>query len=138
MFRTSSKNQWEYYGKLDNVRTSGNYEQWVLFFLEAVQHAAADAVENIQFLRDLQQKNIELIQSRIKNNDNTMRLFNYITESPIISIKSTMEALDVSRGTAQKCVDGLVELGILHETTKQARNRIFAYGNYLAILRKDT
>lgn len=132
------KNQWEYYGKLGNVRTSGNYEQWVLFFLEAVHHAAADAVENILLLRDLQQKNLALIQSQIKNCDNALKLFQHITAHPIISIKSAIEALGVSRGTAQKCVNDLVELGILKETTKQARNRIFAYEDYLAILRKDT
>jgi len=132
------KNQWEYYGKLGNVRTSGNYEQWVLFFLEAVHHAAADAVENILILRDLQQKNIALIQSQIKNHDNALKLFQHITAHPIISIKSAIEALGVSRGTTQKCVNELVELGILRETTKQARNRIFAYEDYLAILRKDT
>ena len=132
------KNQWEYYGKLGNVRTSGNYEQWVLFFLEAVHHSAADAVENILLLRDLQQKNLALIQSQIKNCDNALKLFQHITAHPIISIKSAVEALEVSRGTAQKCVNDLVELGILRETTKQARNRIFAYEDYLAILRKDT
>ena len=32
----------------------------------------------------------------------------------------------------------LVERGILRETTNAARNRVFAYGAYLDILRRDT
>ena len=32
----------------------------------------------------------------------------------------------------------LVELGILKETTSASRNRVFAYEEYLKVLRKDT
>ena len=45
------KNQWEYYDRLAGVRNSGDFEQWVLFFLEAVHRGAADAIENIKKLR---------------------------------------------------------------------------------------
>lgn len=38
----------------------------------------------------------------------------------------------------RKAVITLVELGILQETTNAARNRVFAYEEYLGILRKDT
>ncbi len=37
------KNQIEYYDRISEVRRSGNYEQWVGFFLEAVSAAAKDS-----------------------------------------------------------------------------------------------
>ncbi|MDD6522573.1 MAG: hypothetical protein PUF35_10990 [Subdoligranulum sp.] len=42
------KNQAEYYDRISEVRRSGNYEQWVRFFLEAVSSAAGDALESVQ------------------------------------------------------------------------------------------
>ena len=46
--------------------------------------------------------------------------------------------LDISYNTVATAVKKLVELGILQETTNAARNRVFAYEEYLGILRKDT
>jgi len=132
------KNQWEYYGKLGNVRDSGNYEQWILFFLEAVHSAASDAVENIHRLRALHQKNIDEVRKCSRSRETTERLFEYLQGHPIITVNSVREALGVSRGTAQICVANLERLGILHETTRKARNRVFAYAEYLDILRNGT
>lgn len=57
---------------------------------------------------------------------------------PIIDIKRTAKELQISYNTASTAVNKLVELGILQETTNAARNRVFAYEEYLKILRKDT
>ena len=56
----------------------------------------------------------------------------------IVDIKRTAKELDISYNTAATAVKKLVELGILQETTNAARNRVFAYEEYLSILRKDT
>ena len=59
-------------------------------------------------------------------------------QHPIIDIKRTAIALDISYNTVSSVVKKLVELDILRETTNAARNRVFAYERYLAILRSDT
>ena len=46
--------------------------------------------------------------------------------------------MKVSYNTVSAAVKKLVELGILKETTNASRNRVFAYEEYLKILRKDT
>ncbi len=56
------KNQWEYYGKLASVRDTGNYEQWVLFFLEAVNAAAVDAIQTSEALKRIQEHNLTRIR----------------------------------------------------------------------------
>ena len=57
---------------------------------------------------------------------------------PIIDIKQTAAALNISYNTASAAVKKLMELDILKETTNAARNRVFAYERYLKILRKST
>ena len=132
------KNQIEYYDRISEVRRSGNFEQWIRFFLEAVSKAASDSLESISKLSNLHDKNLEKLPKTSRSKDNLRALFDYIEQYPIIDIKRTAKELEISYNTAATAVKKLVELGILQETTNAARNRVFAYEEYLEILRKDT
>ena len=132
------KNRIEYYDRISEVRRSGNYEQWVRFFLEAVYAAAEDAVDSIHRLSSLHEQNLSLLPKTNRSVDHTRRVFDYLEQHPIIDIKRTAAALDVSYNTISSVIRKLVDCGILYETTNAARNRVFAYQQYLEILRKDT
>ena len=132
------KNQIEYYDRISEVRRSGNFEQWIRFFLEAVSKAASDSLEAIRQLSALHDTNIDKLPKTARSKDNLRAVFDYIEQYPIIDIKRTAKELDISYNTAATAVKKLVELGILQETTNAARNRVFAYEEYLGILRKDT
>ena len=132
------KNQIEYYDRISEVRRTGNFEQWIRFFLEAVSKAASDSLEAIRQLSVLHDTNVEKLPKTTRSKDNLRAVFDYIEQYPIIDIKRTAKELDVSYNTVAAAVRKLVELGILQETTNAARNRVFAYEEYLAILRKDT
>ena len=132
------KNQVEYYDRISEVRRSGNFEQWIRFFLEAVSKAASDSLEAICQLSALHDTNIEKLPKTNRSKDNLRAVFDYIEQYPIIDIKRTAKELEVSYNTVATAVKKLVELGILQETTNAARNRVFAYEEYLEILRKDT
>lgn len=132
------KNQVEYYDRISEVRRSGNYEQWIRFFLESVESAASDSIKSIRQLVDLHEKNVELLPKSNRKKDNTRAVFDYIEQHPIIDIKQTAKALGISFNTTSTAVLKLVDLGILIETTNAARSRVFAYEDYLKILRKDT
>ncbi len=132
------KNQIEYYDRISEVRRSGNYEQWVTFFLEAVSAAAKDSLLTIHALSELHEKNTERLPKATRKKDNLRALFDYIEQYPIIDIKKTASSLQLSYNTVSAAVNKLVELGILRETTNASRNRVFAYEEYLKILRKDT
>ena len=132
------KNQVEYYDRISEVRRSGNFEQWIRFFLEAVSKAASDSLEAIRQLSALHDTNIEKLPKTARSKDNLRAVFDYIEQYPIIDIKRTAKELDISYNTVATAVKKLVELGILQETTNATRNRVFAYEAYLWILRKDT
>lgn len=132
------KNQVEYYDRISEVRRSGNYEQWVGFFLEAVAAAAKDSLATVEKLSELHERNIQNLPKTNRKKDNVKIVFNYIEQYPIIDIKRTATALGLSYNTASSAIIKLVDLCILKETTNASRNRVFAYEEYLNILRKDT
>lgn len=132
------KNQVEYYDRISEVRRSGNFEQWIKFFLKAVSKAATDSLESIRQLSILHDKNIARLPISNRKKDNLRAVFEYIEQYPIIDIKKTAKELGISYNKAATVVKKLVELGILQETTNKSRNRVFAYEEYLDILRKDT
>ena len=132
-------NRIEYYDRMTQVRVSGDYEQWVIFFLEALSNSANDAIQTIDKLTTLHNKSLAIfddLSKRLKTN--VLKVFNYIESNPIIDIQKTAVSLEMSYNTASKIVSLLVEKGILQQTDKSGKARIFSYSEYLDILRKDT
>ncbi len=132
------RNRIEYYDRMSEVRRSGNYEQWIKFFLQAIYESAEDAVETIDELNKLHNVNVEKIKSLGRATKNTLNLFEYIESSPIIEINKTAAALNLSYNTTSAAVKRLVNLNILSMMNNFQRNRTFLYQDYLKILRKDT
>lgn len=132
------KNQTEYYDRISEVRRSGNYEQWICFFLEAVISASEDALETTEKLSILHNKNCSNLPATSRSMANTRLIFDYIEQHPIIDIKHTASNLGLSYNTVSAIVMKLVDAGILKETTNASRNRVFAYEDYLTILRDGT
>ena len=132
------KNQVEYYDRISEVRKSGNYEQWVRFFLEAVREASKDSFETTRKLSELHNRNYEKLPASFRRQNNIMRVFDYLEVHPIIAINNTARELNVSYNTASSAVEKLLSMGVLEETTNSSRNRVFVYKEYLDILRKDT
>lgn len=65
-------------------------------------------------------------------------LFSYIEQHPIYTIGAASEALDMSYNSVAAATNKLVDLGVVKEATNAARNRVFAYEDYLGILREGT
>ena len=128
----------EYYARLSDVRIKGNFEQWIKFFLNAVIESAQDAVANIDELSKLHDRNKAKIQTLGRAKINVWRVFEYLEAHPIIDIRKTATALKLSFGTISNAIKRLEDLEILVQTKSISRNRIFAYSEYLEILRRGT
>lgn len=132
------KNRIEYYDRMSEVRRTGNYEQWVRFFLQAILECAEDATDTIDELSALHNTNAEVISKMGRAAKNTMLVFEYLEANPIIEINQTAKALDITFNTASNAVKRLIEANILVQNEKASRNRTFSYEKYLDILRKGT
>ena len=133
-------NRIEYYDRMTFVRDTGDYEQWVEFFLHAISASADDAIDTINELSTLHEANYQKITENVSSRQikNVTKLFEYIEKNPIIDIRKTGEALNLSYNTTASIVETLQNLQILIEVPKVGRSRTFIYDAYLQILRKDT
>ena len=133
------QNRIEYYDRMSEVRRTGNYEQWILFFLRAIAESAADAIDIIDQLYALRGKNIVKLKENTNKKQLTtlIKLFSYIEAHPIIEVKKTAEALGVSYNAAARAVSVLMEKGILEQREQVGKTRIYSYAVYLSILRGD-
>jgi len=132
------KNRIEYYDRMSEVRNKDNYEQWIKFFLNAIKESADESVETIKKLSELHNANINKIDAMGRASKNARAVFDYLEQNPIIDIGKTAEALNLAFSTVSLAVNRLVDAEILIQTNNANRNRVFAYEDYLAILRKDT
>lgn len=132
------KNRIEYYDRMSEVRNKDNYEQWIKFFLNAVKESAEESIDTIKKLSDLHDKNVEKIKAMGRASKNARAVFDYLEQNPIIDIGKTAEELNLAFSTVSLAVNHLVDAGILVQTNNANRNRVFAYEDYLEILRKDT
>ena len=132
-------NRVEYYDRMSEVRRTGNYEQWVIFFLQAFHESARDAIDTIDRLSALHDENLRKLDDLSKRQkDTAIKLFLYIESNPIINLGNTAKHLEIAYNTAAKTVNVLIEKGILSKGAKLGKTRTYIYEAYLEILRKDT
>ncbi len=132
-------NRVEYYDRMTQVRRTGDYEQWISFFLQAFASSAEDAINTIDSLIALHDKNIKLFAPLTKRQRaSVLQVFTYLESNPIIDIQKTATGLGFSYNTVAKAVSILVKDGILKQTSKSGKTKIYSYTEYLDIFRKDT
>ena len=132
-------NRIEYYDRMTQVRKTGDYEQWVMFFLQALSDSAGDAIQTIDELTALHNQSVARLGAfSTRQQTNLLKLFAYIETNPILDIQKTAAALGLSYNTVSKMVTLLVDEGILRQTDKAGKAKIYSYAEYLDILRKDT
>lgn len=132
-------NRIEYYDRMTQVRKTGDYEQWILFFLQALSDSAEDAIQTIDELTKIHNRNAQRFENMTKRQQtNAMNFLIYLEKNPIIDIQKTAAALNLSYNTVTKSVALFVDNGILQQTEKSGRSKIYSYIEYLTVLRKDT
>ena len=132
-------NRIEYYDRMSQVRKTGDYEQWILFFLQALADSSSDAIDTIDKLTKLHNRNINIFDDiSPRQKTNVLKVFNYLEKNPIIDIQKTANALNLSYNTVAKAILLLIDKGILIQSAKSGKAKIYSYFDYLEILRKDT
>ncbi len=132
-------NRIEYYDRMTQVRKTGDYEQWIIFFLEALADSGSDAIQTIDKFTVLHDNNIAKFNNLSeRQRSSVLKVFDYIENNPIIDIQKTASALNLAYNTVSKIVMLLIEKGILKESDKIGKAKIYSYYEYLNILRKDT
>ena len=123
-----------YYGHLDRVRTTGDWESWMDFFLEGVDQTANGAVQTAKQLMNLFDEDENKVRLTGRAAANGLRALSALRQRPALTIKHLCESQCMTFPTASKAMQTLVSAGIAHELTGLRRNRVFVYKEYLRIL----
>lgn len=130
------QHQAEYYRRLSNIRSEGDWEAWVTFFLEGVSVAAADAEHSIIEVASLVAADRKRLLQSPKAGPASYRLFEMLPMMPRFTIERVRQQLDTSFPTATAAVKVLEDLGIVTEMTGQKKNRSYSYQAYVELLSK--
>jgi Fic family protein len=128
------QHQAEYYRRLSNVRTEGDWEGWVAFFLEGVATAALDAERGIVAIASLVAADRRRLLESPKAGPASYRLFEMLPMMPRFTIERVRQKLKTSFPTANAAVKVLADLGIVTELTGQKKNRSFSYQSYIELM----
>ena len=112
-----------YYEELQAVRDTGNWEPWLLYMLEGISQTARQTIDLISRIRELMQHTKHRMREecpKIYRQELLNNLFNH----PYTKIEFVMDDLGVSRITATKYLDELVNTGLL-DKTKVGRSNFY-------------
>ena len=132
------RHQGEYYRRLSAVRTEGDWEGWLDYFLDGVATIADEAVSSARELFGLVANDRSRVLEHAQASVGALRLFELLPRRPIVTVAYAIKQLGVSKPTAGRAVQALEKAGILVEITGKKRDRAWAYQSYLDRLRVGT
>lgn len=128
------RNRSVYYGHLQDIRDTGDWEGWVKFFLVGVAEVANEATETsrqiVQMREDHRQ---QLIENLGRGAANGLRLLESLYRRPIFNVSMVSDLLEISPQAANSLTDRFEQLSLINEITGQKRNRVFRYDPYVAL-----
>jgi len=126
------RNRAEYYDRLMAVRTAGDWEGWLRFFLRGVAETAEEATLTARSIVQLREEHRTLAQAS-RLGVKGLQALDVLFEQPLINVNFLKVRLAVSFATANAIVERFQLLGLLDEITGGRRNRRFRYTPYLAL-----
>ena len=104
----------DYYRLLQQVRETGNWEDWILYTLTGIEQTSKETIDLIIKIRKLMQeykKGIRTKMPKVYSQD----LLNNLFRHPYTKIEFVMKDLQVSRLTARRYLELLVSHGFLNK-----------------------
>lgn len=129
--------QQEYYDRLQQVRTDGNYEAWVKFFLEGIVIVSDQVVKTTKAIQQLERRDIDRVLESSAGHAGVL-LLRHLMKQPVVRVQDIEKALKISYSKANNLAADMEKLGVLKQITAGRRNRKFIYNEYVQILSEGT
>lgn len=126
-------NRQEYYDRLMSVRTKGDWEGWLKFFLKGVHTVSDQATETARAIMAMREDHTQIVRAKVRGVLNGLALLDGLYDRPMVTVKTAQQMLGISPVSANKLIASFQQAGLLHQISTGARNRVFAYAPYLNI-----
>jgi len=133
------KYHFEYYQHLDRVRTHGDFEGWITYYLKAIRDSAIDAykrAEEIEQLKISLNHAIQASDSSLKTKETTMLIMDFLFTQPITSIIDVSKNTGKSYNTVSTILKQLCARSLISEKSINKRSKMYCFDSYLALLEK--
>jgi Fic family protein len=124
----------EYYDRLQRVRTHGDWEGWIRFFLEGVIATSDEAMATTRRILALFEKDRRQIEKLGRAAASAFRVHEYLQKKPITGIREMEKDLGLTYPTVAGALARMKKHRIVKELTGFKRNRVFAYAPYIELL----
>lgn len=115
------KNKTEYYRLIQSVRDCGNWEDWVMFMLKGIDETATETIVLVKQIKILMQ-DYKVRMRELLGRQYSHELLNNLFNHPYTKIEFIVQDLNVSRLTATKYLNKLVDAGLLDKVKMKNSN----------------
>jgi Fic family protein len=128
--------QAEYYQRLLDVSQSGQWNEWILFFLRGVASQARDAIRRSERLLALWKDYRARLQDA-RASALLLLLADELFVCPAITNRWASQRLSITPRSAQLHIDKLQQANILQEATGKSRNRVYVAPEIVSIIEQS-
>ena len=128
----------EYYERLQRVRTHGEWEEWLTFFLEGVAEVARSATDTTARIVHMIQRDRQRIGQVGRGAASALRIHDLAVRSVVITPRQAARQTGLTDPPTYAAIRRLEALGVLREITGRQRGKVWAYGEYLDTLTEGT
>ena len=122
-----------YYTLLNNIRTNGNWNEWIKFFLSTVTKQCEKYIQIITEINALYSRHMDEA-CNLARSSNMVDIINALYQYPITTAKQIASVTKIPMTSVNRYLSQLVECKMLY-TDNRTRNRTFFYYDLLGILR---
>lgn len=131
-------NRLEYYERLQRVRTHGDWEGWLAYFLRGVHQTARQVYTSARTSLELFETDRKKILTLGRLAVTGLRLHEHLQAQPLTTIAQATEKTGINRTSISRCLASMIDLGIVSELTGKHRYRTYAYTQFINMLNEDT
>jgi Fic family protein len=132
------ENRADYYDGLQRVRTHGDWEGWMHFYLVGVNAVARQATETTVALHALFEDDQRRVAGLGRAAGSALRVYDLLKQRIIVSAPKAARELGLTWPTVNSALQRLEQLGIVREATGKARDRLYVYRRQLELLEAGT
>ncbi|HEV2998228.1 MAG TPA: Fic family protein [Solirubrobacteraceae bacterium] len=127
-----------YYEHLQHIRTHGDWEGWLRFFLEGLLEVADSTTLTTRRLVAMIETDRQTIHSFGRAAPTAHRVHDLAARSVLIDASSTAASIGLTVPPVYAAIARLERAGILREATGRRRGKLYVYDQYLSILNEGT
>ncbi len=129
------QNRADYYRLLTAITRDENWQEWVIYMLQAVEQTARWTTEKIAAVRDLIAHTTDYVKTKLPK-IYTRELVDLIFQMPYCRIQNLVDANIAQRQTASVYLKKLCEIGVLIELA-EGKEKLFVHPKLINLLTRD-